>query len=71
MHGALLAVGGAVYVNAFTLISERVDARLVEFSLAAASVGESVGIATADIAGVIIQGCLSRANGLPGAAFAC
>lgn len=52
-HAGLL--GGAVYVNAFTLISHQVDPALKEFSLAAASLGDSLGIACADIAGILIQ----------------
>ena len=52
-HAGLL--GGAVYVNAFTLISHQVDPALREFSLAAASLGDSLGIACADIAGILIQ----------------
>lgn len=48
-------LGGAVYVNAFTLISRHVDPLRREFSLAAASLGDSLGIAFADIAGILIQ----------------
>lgn len=48
-------LGGAVYVNAFTLLSREVEPRLREFSLAAASLADSVGIALADICGVLIQ----------------
>lgn len=44
-----------MYVNAFTLISHQVDPLLREFSLAAASLGDSLGIAFADIAGILIQ----------------
>ncbi|KAK9918138.1 hypothetical protein WJX75_001533 [Coccomyxa subellipsoidea] len=64
-------LGGAVYVNAFTLLSREVEPRLREFSLAAASLADSVGIALADICGVLIQGCLFKANGLAGADFTC
>ena len=105
-------LGGAVYVNAFTLISRDVDPWRREFSLGAASLGDSLGIAFADIAGILIQvhipspsqhvllqltnqsyqrrlcictdiipddmkylsgaqGCLYKANKLPGASFAC
>lgn len=42
-----------------------------EFSLGAASLADSVGVALADVAGILIQGCLFRANGLSGADFAC
>ncbi len=48
-------LGGAVYVNAFTLISRHVDPLMREFSLAAASLGDSLGIVFADVAGVLIQ----------------
>jgi hypothetical protein len=64
-------LGGAVYVNAFTLISREVEPRLREFSLAAASVADGLGVALADVSGVLIQGCLFKANGLPGADFKC
>jgi hypothetical protein len=50
-------LGGAVYVNAFTLLSREVEPRLREFSLAAASLADSVGIALADITGILIQVC--------------
>lgn len=42
-----------------------------EFALAATSVGESVGTLIADVSGVLIQGCMFRKNGLPGADFKC
>ena len=44
-----------MYVNAFTLISRDIEPRYREFSLAAASLGDSLGIAFADIAGILIQ----------------
>lgn len=44
-----------MYVNAFTLISCQVDPSRREFSLAAASLGDSLGIVFADIAGILIQ----------------
>ena len=64
-------LGGAVYVNALTLISREVAPPWREFSLGAASLADSVGVALADVAGVLIQGCLYRANNLPGAHFRC
>jgi battenin len=76
-YGLLLAcfgaglLGGAVYVNAFTLLAREVVPPLREFSLGAASLGDSLGIACADAAAVMIQGCLYRVNGLAGAAFSC
>ena len=44
-------------MNAFTLISRHVDPVLREFSLAAASLGDSLGIVFADVAGILIQVC--------------
>ena len=64
-------LGGAVYVNAFTLISQDVMPQHKELSLAAASVADSSGIAIADVAGILIQGCLFKWNNLPGADFTC
>ena len=60
-----------MYVNAFTLIAREVEPQLREFSLGAASLADSLGVAAADVAGVLIQGCLFKANGLPGADFKC
>lgn len=60
-----------MYVNAFTLISREVPSQYREFSLAAASLADSLGVALADVCGILIQGCLFRANGLPGADFGC
>merc|ERR1712043_104780 len=51
-------LGGAVYVNAFTLISKEVDTKWKEFSLSAASVGDTSGIIFANIVGLFIQSCL-------------
>jgi len=64
-------LGGSVYVNAFTLISRDVQPEMKEFSLAAASVADSSGIALADCVGIILQGCIFKANGLSGADFQC
>jgi len=64
-------LGGAVYVNAFNLIAREVEPQYREFSLAAASVADSAGVAVADVAGIIIQGCLFKVHGLQGADFAC
>lgn len=64
-------LGGAVYVNAFTLIAKEVAPGMVEFSLGAACVADSLGIALADAAAVLLQGCLYRVNGLQGAGFMC
>lgn len=64
-------LGGAVYVNSFTLMSSEVDPALKEFSLSAACVADSIGIAAADVTAIFIQGCLFKLQGLQGAAFAC
>ncbi|KAI8469813.1 MAG: batten's disease protein Cln3 [Monoraphidium minutum] len=65
-------LGGATYVNAFVLLSKETPAASREFSLAAACVADSLGIAAADAGAVFLQGCLMRANGLAGrAVFKC
>lgn len=64
-------LGGFTYVNAFTLISRDIAPRYREFSLAAASVADSIGVAAADVVGILLQGCLYKANGLAGADFSC
>lgn len=69
--GAAGLLGGAVYVNAFTLIAREVEPQYREFSLGAASVADSAGIAVADVAAIFVQGCLFKVNGLKGADFKC
>lgn len=64
-------LGGAVYVNSFTLMSREVEPSLKEFSLSAACVADSFGIAAADLTAIVIQGCLFKLQGLEGAAFSC
>lgn len=64
-------LGGAVYVNSFTLLSKEVDPTLKEFSLSAACVADSLGIASADLTAIFIQGCLFKLQGLTGAAYNC
>lgn len=64
-------LGGAVYVNAFTLICSEVAPARQEFALSAASVADSFGIVLGDALGIVIQGCLFRTQGLPGADFTC
>lgn len=51
-------LGGAVYVNGFALISEKVEPEMKEFSLSSASIADSVGIACANVAGIFIQRAL-------------
>ncbi len=62
-------LGGAVYVNAFTLLAKEVEPSLREFSLSAASLADSVGIALADICGIMVQAsplCASDTLLVPG-----
>ena len=56
--------GGFVYVNAFSLIAERVPQHLREFSLTAASMADSFGIIASDICALFIQACLYEVNGI-------
>lgn len=58
-------------MQAFMLISAEVPPQYKEFSLGAASLADSLGVALADAAGILIQGCLFKWNGLPGADFKC
>jgi len=57
-------LGGAVYVNGFSLIAENVRPHLKEFSLSAASIADSVGIALSNVAGIFIQRALYDYHGL-------
>lgn len=56
--------GGFVYVNAFTLIAERVEDNVREFSLTTASMGDSFGIIASDICSLFLQACLYDVNGI-------
>lgn len=64
-------LGGAVYVGGFIAIHRDVQSEHREFSLAAASLADSLGVACADVLGVVIQGCLFKWNNLLGADFKC
>ena len=64
-------LGGAVYVNSFTLITKRIDHQYHEFSLAAASVADSIGIVIADIVGVFLQCYIYKSHDIPGASVSC
>lgn len=64
-------LGGFTYVNAFIRISQDIAPNYREFSLAAASVADSIGVAVADIVGIMLQGCLYKWNGIAGADFSC
>ena len=65
-------VGGTVYVQAFQRIASDIMPRTRrEFALGAASLADNAGIMLADGVGVLLQGCLYRAQGVEGADFAC
>jgi battenin len=50
--------GGAVYVGGYSLMAESVEPHLREFSLSASGVSVDIGVACADIAGIMIQKAL-------------
>jgi len=56
--------GGLIYVNAYIHITANVSPKWREFSVAAASVADTVGIITANFMGLVIQGCLYRYNNI-------
>ncbi|KAL3665518.1 hypothetical protein V7S43_009553 [Phytophthora oleae] len=62
-------LGGAVYVNAYTLLSKEIPPTHVELALGAVSVGDTLGVMFADCAGLFLQGCLYSINHLPGASI--
>ena len=51
-------LGGAVYVNTFAEIMERVPEEAREFSLGATSVSDSGGICVAGFVGMVLEGGL-------------
>ena len=53
-------LGGAVYVNGFALLAESVPPHLKEFSLSAASLADSLGVALADVVAIFIQAAIYR-----------
>lgn len=55
-------VGGLGYVNSFRLVAEAVRPELKELALASASVGDSLGVMTSDIAGTFLQKYLYKRN---------
>jgi battenin len=57
-------IGGAVYVHGFILLARRAAPAQRELLLASASVADTVGILLADVAGLLLQGCLYGANGI-------
>ena len=56
-------LGGAVYVNAFTLIDREVERAYREFALTTASVADSIGIISADVTSMFLQACLYKSLG--------
>ena len=58
-------LGGAVYVNAFTLIDREIEPAYREFALTTASVADSIGIITADVTSMFLQACLYKSLGFP------
>lgn len=64
-------LGGAVYVNAFTLISKEQPEDKKELALTAASIGDSFGIILADVSGLFIQACLYKQLGIPASKITC
>lgn len=56
--------GGACYVHGFSRLSESVDPSLREFSLSAASVGDTFGVILGDIAGIFIQKAIYQQHDL-------
>lgn len=55
-------LGGAVYVNTFAEIMERVPVQEREFSLGATSVSDSAGICVASLIGMVVEGRLCEVN---------
>jgi len=51
-------LGGFVYVQAFVLISHKVDGKYLELALSIASVGCTFGNILSDIVSILAQGCL-------------
>jgi len=64
-------LGGAVYVHGYKRIVATVPRWQTEFSLAATSVAEGLGILMADILGLFIQACLYQKHGIEGSIVAC
>ena len=60
-----------MYVAGFSLISRNTREEYRELALVSASIADTLGIMASDVFGLIVQGCLYRANGIPGATFSC
>lgn len=57
-------IGGTVYIQAYLIVSETVKPDLREFSLAAISVADTLGILCANVFGLTIQECLYKYNNI-------
>jgi len=57
-------LGGAVYVNAFTLIDRNLSPEYRELALSATSFGVDAGILVGNVAGLVCQWCLFQANNI-------
>lgn len=55
-------LGGAVYVHSFCIMGRTLPYETQEFSMAAVTAASSIGIAMANVIGVILQGCLFAIN---------
>jgi battenin len=57
-------IGGAVYVNAYTLINHEIEPSMRELALSGASAADSFGIGMSNIVSLFVQACLFQANGI-------
>ncbi|CAM9529473.1 unnamed protein product [Heterosigma akashiwo] len=64
-------LGGAVYVNTFTLINREVQESKRELALSTSSLGESIGTIGANITGLFLQACIYKYNQIDGAVVSC
>ena len=64
-------LGGAVYVNAFTLIASNVQAEYVELALSSASLADTLGIMFAVVTGLYLQCIIYQYHDVPGAMVSC
>lgn len=65
-------LGGAVYVNAFTLIARKFPAGpRRELALTVTSLANTSGILISNVGGLFIQACLFKVHDIPGAKVAC
>ncbi|KAG5192277.1 batten's disease protein Cln3, partial [Tribonema minus] len=64
-------LGGGVYVGTFILLAHEAPRERRELALSAASIADTVGICFADVVGLVIQACVYKANGVPGATAQC